>query len=379
MIPTKIHSQLTVQCHRGEYFFPATVTRVDLRCIRLRVKERLIKGERLLLGIPGAGPGFISCTVLAWRKGREEAFLQVAASKDELRQTWLVPILQALEYVEALRLGSWNGQAPLSGLLGEDDPGDALPILLADAREKLKRTTCAAGVGGERLSVVERRLLGRLKCHFEIMLQGEQESFSAVAVDLSPAGIGIETSRSLRRGTVVALQAPSGLEFLDTSEVRAQVRYSKKQPGKIRIGLSLEDGDLLNTWLAEALRFLGFSRHHVGQKRRFVRARPHQHLPVEICGWRGDSVMGQVLDIGRGGVFFQSPRPWHLEEPIRLAIGPLGQLPVLYISGMVIHQQHRPDSGDWLVRVRFLEVDAAQMQVDKYVLTLLRALNPPAP
>ena len=225
------------------------------------------------------------------------------------------------------------------------------------------------------VSVMERRRIGRLQCSYELVCQSAQGKVKAHVVDVSPVGIAFESSQPLRKGARVELLPPGGLEFDGTSLVHARVAYSRKLGHAHRTGLIVEDEDLLNTWLGVALRFLGFSRAHLDQRRKFVRARAH--LPVEARGWRGDFVPGYFLDLGRGGALLQSPISWNRDEQIRLIIGPLGSLPLLYLSGFVLHQEQAPGSAGWLVRLRFAELDPTRIrQLDRYILALLRAAHP---
>ena len=82
-------------------------------------------------------------------------------------------------------------------------------------------------------------------------------------------------------------------------------------------------------------------------------------------------MQGVFLDLGRGGALLQSSSPWRSGDQVRLVVGPLGNLPLLYLQGLVLNC--RPDEDEqWLVSVRFLEQNR---QLDHYILALLRGLR----
>ena len=265
----------------------------------------------------------------------------------------------------------------ISHLVAPPDSTEAWSRLLIDAQVRIAQPTplLSRMLRGLRsfavedgVSLVERRRIRRMRCHYEVTCNVGGQSFEALAIDVSPAGIGLDTAFTFRKGAVFSVQAPAIPEFAGLAPMVGKVRHTRSL--RHRVGLILERTDLLHSWIGMALRSLGFSRAHLEEKRRYGRARTY--LAVEARGWRGDFVQGFFLDLGRGGALLQSPQSFVREEQVRLVVGPLGPLPLLYLPGLVVNQRRDPDSQGWLVSVRFLELTKRRMyQLDQYILALL--------
>jgi hypothetical protein len=218
----------------------------------------------------------------------------------------------------------------------------------------------------DKASVVERRRVGRLSGgDVHLTCQVGKDTLPGWLLDLSPTGAGLRSVRALARGGRVTLEAAGG------SAVDGTVRYCRRAGANFRVGVALSGTPLDGTWVYELLRELGFARRHLAQQgRQFVRVAAA--LPVEVRSWKGDFVLSQFDDLSRGGAQLRSSSGWAPGENLRLVLGPIGTLPVIYFTATVLHQRQVDDG--WLMRLRFDDLDAGQIgKLDKYIVALLEA------
>lgn len=380
--------------------FPAFVTNISSRGMRLDLERRLAKGQRVRLAQRDSAHGPVTCVVRWCRKlphkERLLAGVEVDSPPEELHGSWVVSILGTLGYVERLDdprplvpPSPEPGPAPAVGepelaepLVEEPRPTRA-PLDDTAWADLLETARTRLGAGGSPLSkllsglrsfaledtvsVNERRRLGRMEATWPVECRLDKGKLTAALVDLSLGGLGLRTDGVLRKGATVVVEAPFPLG--DLPPVTGKVRYTRPTQNGIRSGVVFDVKAAAGSWIAPALRQLGFGPHHLDCKRRYVRARAH--LPVEARSWRGDFVQGIFLDLGRGGALLQSSSPWRSGDQVRLVVGPLGNLPLLYLQGLVLNCRQDED-GQWLVSVRFLEQNR---QLDQYILALLRGLR----
>ena len=218
----------------------------------------------------------------------------------------------------------------------------------------------------DKASLLERRRIARI--HQAVTLVGwiGKEQFEATALDLTPAGLGLKTSHRLYRGQAVQLRSA---EF-EGSAVAATVCYARPVESMSRVGLALR-ARLDGSWLATALQQLGFQGGHLERSRHFVRV--ETRLPVEVRTVQGDYVTSYFLDIGQGGAMLLSSGNWPPGESLRLVLGPMAGLPVVYLSATVLHQQPAEDD-QWMMRLRFLDMPPTHAQrLNQYLKALLAA------
>ncbi|CAN0420549.1 unnamed protein product, partial [Phaeothamnion confervicola] len=234
--------------------FQAIVSSIGNDGLRLEIEGRVRRGDKIEISLAGTelhAP--IHCIVQWCRKlpsqKRLQAGVLVAAPWRDLQQTWLAPILRTLEYVEALPTPAWNGvEPPAPRLHAEIDLpyGSEVARLLREAQDKVRQRSeqiakTLRDKPDDGLSVVERRLIGRLTCRYDVVYDDGQGPQAARAVDLSPAGLALETETELQPGTILRVMPPVGLEFEGSGAVLARVSYCKKHKKQIRCGLVLED------------------------------------------------------------------------------------------------------------------------------------------
>jgi len=66
----------------------------------------------------------------------------------------------------------------------------------------------------------------------------------------------------------------------------------------------------------------------------------------------------------------RSQQSWEVGEVLRLILGPIGFLPVLFLRAVVLNQ--RPEGDSWLVHLSFIDLDGTNLaRIDRYVRTIL--------
>ena len=434
----QLSCSIAILCHRGSETFPALVSNVSLDGLRVESKERLLKGQRLLLELPGrasADMAWVPC-IVQWcrrlpRKDGMLAGLRFDSATDldstsahgHLAGTWLMAILDALGFIQSFQQepSRTNGHsAPPCGVeppLKEEAvtpstieaaeaetceppsewartpmepeptwappaPDDEWNALLADARAQaeslakaplLRRvlSTLRSFAVEDTASVFERRHMTRLSCDFKVTCARGRECFTAHVIDLHPGGLALRYRQPLNRGTLLRIEPPEEAPYYGTSACSGRVLYCRGVAKEYRLGVLLETNGPAGSWAPVALKRLGFNRSHLAEKRRYVRAQ--SDLAVEVRSWSGDLVRGVFVDLGRGGALLRSPKPWQPGEQVRFVVGPLARLPLLYLSGFVVHQRPEKGTENWLVSVRFAETDTARLKrLEQYLYALLR-------
>ena len=66
----------------------------------------------------------------------------------------------------------------------------------------------------------------------------------------------------------------------------------------------------------------------------------------------------------------RTSKSWEVGEALRLILGPIGYLPTLFLSGVVLHQ--RPDTEGFLVNLSFIDPAGTNLRrLDLYIKTIL--------
>lgn len=405
----RVSCNVPVHCELNGESFDGALKDVSPRGMRLELGRRLARNETLKISRPGVELKPV-LAVVRWcrRHAHREvllAGLEVEMSANELQGSWAQPILATFDFLHPVAIELIPEPMPLQ--LHEapepptpvafrpvvealtvpqiiqvepSEPAQISPLeleirphpeewnaLLADAQQRLisqRQPLFNKILKGfrefafeDKASVEERRRVLRLTCLYQAQL-GE-------VLDLSPAGLGMVSNRKLSRGALMQISAPA--QYSEFAPVDGTVRFCRPFRDRFRLGLEFR-GSLIPTWANPALRDLGFSPTHLDQKRRYVRAQTS--LPIEVRDWRGDFELATLLDLSRGGTLLRSSKSWEIGEALRLILGPIGYLPTLFLSAVVLHQ--RPDPDGWLVNLSFIDAGGTNLsRLDLYIKTIL--------
>jgi len=423
----RVSCNVPVSCESSGDQFDGALKDVSPRGMRLELGRRLNRGDRVTIRRPSVELQAVVAVVRWCRRHAHRpillAGLEFQMSDQEVAQSWAQPILSTFEFLQPLAIELIPAPTPLE--IGEivpevtepaarsepeileiepvtpiptpaldprfvPDHGDlAVPDvlhvemepdmseqewekLLADAQERLNHqpqrllNKLLKGFREfafeDRASVEERRRCLRLTCHYEV----EGTGLGPVTImDLSPAGLACLSAKKLARGTNLTVAPPA--RFSNSQPINSFVRYCRPYRDRFRIGLEFK-GSLVPTWVSPALKEIGLRPYHLEQKRRYVRAQTA--LPIEVRDWRGEFEVATLLDLSRGGTLLRTTKNWEVGETLRLILGPIGYLPTLYLSGLVLHQ--RPDPQGWLVNINFIDAAGTNLtRLDLYIKTIL--------
>lgn len=406
----RVSCNVPVRCELNGEGFDAALKDVSPRGMRIELARRLARNEVLIISRPGVDLKPVQAIVRWCRRHAHRdvllAGLEVEMTAQDIEGSWAQPILATFDFLHPvaielipepvpLQLGEATEpaqtivQEPVQEVMTvpevihaeeissplELDPGpspEEWNSLLSDAQTRLvdkPQPLFNKILKGfrefafeDKASVEERRRVLRLTCLYETNLG---RGGSAEILDLSPAGLGLVTNRKLSRGASVQVAPPAA--YADFAPIEAIVRFCRPFRDRFRIGLEFR-GSLIPTWANPALRDLGFMPTHLDQKRRYVRAQTS--LPVEVRDWRGEFELATLLDLSRGGTLLHTTKSWEIGEALRLILGPIGYLPTLFLSGVVLHQ--RPDPDGWLVNLSFIDAGGTNLsRLDLYIKTIL--------
>lgn len=409
----RVSCNVPVRCELNGEGFDGALKDVSPRGMRIELARRLARNEMLTISRPGVALRPVQAIVRWCRRHAHRdvllAGLEVEMTAQDLEGSWAQPILATFDFLHPVAIELIPEPIPLQ--LGEatepsptvvqepiqeqmtvpeiihaeeieiaPSPFKAAPgpsaedwnALLADAQARLvdkPQPLFNKILKGfrefafeDKASVEERRRVLRLTCLYETSLG---QGGSAEILDLAPAGLGLVTNRKLSRGASVQVAPPAA--YADFAPIEGMVRFCRPFRDRFRIGLEFR-GSLIPTWANPALRDLGFMSTHLDQKRRYVRAQTS--LPVEVRDWRGDFELATLLDLSRGGTLLRTTKSWEIGEALRLILGPIGYLPTLFLSGVVLHQ--RPDPDGWLVNLSFIDAGGTNLgRLDLYIKTIL--------
>lgn len=407
----RVSCNVPVRCELNGEGFDGALKDVSPRGMRVELGRRLARNEIITISRPGVELKAVQAIVRWCRRHAHRdvllAGLEVEMSADDLQLSWAQPILATFDFLHPVAIELIPEPIPLQ--LGEATEPAAPTVvqepvhepmtmpefihaeeitapekvetgpspeqwnqLLAEAQARLVHrpqplfNKILKGFREfafeDKASVEERRRVERLTCLYET---GLGRGASAEILDLSPAGLGLVTNRKLARGTTMQISAPA--QYADFAPVEGLVRFCRPFRDRYRVGLEFR-GSLMPTWANPALKDLGFMPNHMDQKRRYVRAQTS--LPIEVRDWRGDFELATLLDLSRGGTLLRTTKSWEIGEALRLILGPIGYLPTLFLSGVVLHQ--RPDPDGWLVNLSFIDAGGTNLsRLDLYIKTIL--------
>lgn len=406
----RVSCNVPVRCELNGEGFDGALKDVSPRGMRIELARRLARNELLTISRPGVDLKPVQAIVRWCRRHAHRdvllAGLEVEMTSQDIEGSWAQPILATFDFLHPvaielipepvpLQLGEATEPVPtivqepvqevmtvpevihaeeISSPL-EVEPGpspEEWNALLSDAQSRLvdkPQPLFNKILKGfrefafeDKASVEERRRVLRLTCLYETNLG---RGGSAEILDLSPAGLGLVTNRKLSRGASIQVSPPAA--YADSAPIEGLVRFCRPFRDRFRVGLEFR-GSLVPTWANPALRDLGFMPTHMDQKRRYVRAQTS--LPVEVRDWRGEFELATLLDLSRGGTLLRTTKSWEIGEALRLILGPIGYLPTLFLSGVVLHQ--RPDPDGWLVNLSFIDAGGTNLnRLDLYIKTIL--------
>jgi c-di-GMP-binding flagellar brake protein YcgR len=222
----------------------------------------------------------------------------------------------------------------------------------------------------------ERRRLIRLRCDYKVQCVVDQEQFEANILDMGLNGMRLRMNHKLKPGSNVFVYHPTRSDRVENEYVLCMVCWSRKRRDseELETGLQYADtpGNMRRSWVKFLLKELGFDERAIYTRRKSIRA--EASMNGLLTGDDGRELEGTVLNLGAGGALFESEDIFPPSSKIKLRVGPMGSLRVLWLPGIVLHSKRSHEEEPYLTSVRFEDLKAGQVrQLGQYVLHLLKA------
>lgn len=203
----------------------------------------------------------------------------------------------------------------------------------------------------------ERRRAPRVDCDYQItVLPNSADEMPANLHSIGLFGLGLICSEELTG--VVDITAPKSLE--SEERIRCRVEVCRPVEGGYHCGLVYhEPAEKLSTsWIAHLLRELGYSLHHLVQRRKLRRI--STRIPADLQTYDGEqSVPAVALDIGVQGALIESEADWPPGTEVALLLGPYESHEAIYLEGMTVDL--RPSEGKFLHSIRFYALETNRL------------------
>ena len=234
-----------------------------------------------------------------------------------------------------------------------------------------------AGRGGPALSPEEKRNLIRVRCRLPVMVSdGTEEGRQATVTDISLNGMRVKVSNPPKGSDLYVSHPLQGSEF-EVETVRCQIMWSRKRrfSGDVVVGLKFNEDpqNLAKSWVRYILRAIGLDERAIYQRRKFIRA--DSSLPADIESLESFERLadGNAINLGIGGMLFQTLDPLDRDAAVSITIGPMAGLPPLKLQGIVLGKMEDPEGKYNHYSVRFTDIEDQQLEnLGKFVIALLK-------
>ncbi len=203
----------------------------------------------------------------------------------------------------------------------------------------------------------ERRRAPRVDCDYQVtVLPNSADALPARLHSISLFGLGLICLEEL--SGVVDITAPESLE--SEERIRCKVEVCRPVAGGFHCGLVYHEPPekLSTSWIAHLLRELGYSLHHLVQRRKLRRIATR--IPADLQTYDGEkSVPAVALDIGVQGALIESEVDWPPGTEVALLLGPHENHEAIYLEGMTVDL--RPSEDKFLHSIRFYALETNRL------------------
>lgn len=233
------------------------------------------------------------------------------------------------------------------------------------------------GRGGPSLSPEEKRNLIRVRCRLPVMVsEGPEEGRQATVTDISLNGMRVKVTAPPKGADLFVSHPLQGSEF-EVETVRCQVMWARKRrfSGDVVVGLKFNDDpqNLAKSWVRYILRAIGLDERAIYQRRKYIRADSSLPADIQHLQSRERLADGSAINLGIGGLLFQTLDPLDRDTPVRITIGPMAGLPPLDLQGIVLGKMEDPEGKYNHYSIRFTDIEDEQLEnLGKFVIALLK-------
>ena len=212
--------------------------------------------------------------------------------------------------------------------------------------ESVYRLVMSVLGGGEDV-LANRRRSDRLPYSLRLLCRIGGEDYPAELLDLGRDGLGVRSPVPLSQGTEIFISTP---EMAGRQRLRCRVAWSRRTTLGTEAGLNYCDSaeNMAASWVHLALSKLDADRAH--RRTRRIPA----GIYVELRELNGTPLGRAIcLNLGTGGAQLRTPRPLDKGDVVVLALG-AGEVEAnIVLPSRVANRTLDPESGEFLVGVRF--------------------------
>lgn len=222
------------------------------------------------------------------------------------------------------------------------------------------------------LPLEDRREANRAPCSVRVEYLTESGlSANGQLLDISRRGLRMQTAVQLNKGLTLALKPPSILADNELAAVMAQVVWTSRKGEAFFSGLLLPPGiEDEATWLKALITHLGYS-HRNDQRREFVRT--NASIPGYIYLNNAEQLQVIIKNLSLGGALLNSKHEIAQGSSFSLQLGPLDDLPMLPLTGVILRSEGEHETGEYNHSSRFGPLEGRRHALLKeYILKLLK-------
>lgn len=202
-------------------------------------------------------------------------------------------------------------------------------------------------LGGQEDVLANRRRSDRLRHSLRLSCRIGREDYPAELVDLGLEGMAVRCPVPLTQGSEISVSTP---DMAGRQRLRCRVAWSKRTTFGTEAGLSYCDSpeNVAASWVT-----LAMSRLDAGRSKRATRRIP-AGIYVDLRELDGGPLGRAVcLNLGTGGAQLRTPRALNKGDVVVLALGAGEHEANILLPSRVANRTPDPESGEFLVGVRF--------------------------
>jgi hypothetical protein len=224
----------------------------------------------------------------------------------------------------------------------------------------------------------QQRRLTRLHSLYRVAVGVDGKEMKATVVDMGLEGMKLEVPFRIQPGKEVDVRwlgasASAAARRFDLDSIRARVMWCRKKRflSVIEIGVAYADteSNMERSWVKYILRQVGFEIQSILDRRKSVRLQAL--LRADVKSGATQALPGMVINMGAGGVLFESASRVGPGSTVFLEIGPSFEHDMLICRGIVV--EARQAENGWHLGIRFEDLQPRQATlVTGYVKSLMQ-------
>lgn len=210
----------------------------------------------------------------------------------------------------------------------------------------------------------ERRSTPRARCNIPLSCQTADGALVCTLRDLSSSGARLLTDQKCRRGAIIKLSPPKGMDEGAKNVVKAKIAWVRPIRGAYMMGVKFDSAG--GGWVRTVLREIGLSPGAPTQQRKFVRVPGDINVRLQAQGFEKTV---RLRDLGIGGALLSGRDHVSKDQSARLTLPAEMDVPELQLPCIACGCKKSGDSFD--ISVKFVEVPSKQRKVLVKHLSLL--------